>query len=341
MKYRRLPGRQWSLIRHASLWLGQDHLLAVQAEFHIERYRRYYFQDIQALLVRRTARGRIINGVLAVLAALPGGSAIVALSRGDSPTALILGLVAASFLLLLAANVLFGPTCACDLQMPLGTHPLPSLRRLRTVGKVLAKMRPLIEQVQGSLPREEIAARSRALTEEAAIVGSYRPEPFPAAQPTRSVSSYGGGVHLALFLLLLVESGLSLWHLYESGPLTVYLNLVSGAALFVLIVVALARQMNSGLPGPVRVWTWVTLGNVLANYVLGSIFFVVYFLNTNLQAFADQGRRMAALTELRPADHPFLAGLLLVYVALALIAALLGLTALARHRRRPSKIPAA
>ena len=54
-RYRRLPGRAFSLVSRDSLWLAEDHLLSVQSNRFSEDYRRYYFRDIQAFAIQRTA----------------------------------------------------------------------------------------------------------------------------------------------------------------------------------------------------------------------------------------------------------------------------------------------
>src|SRR5882724_9417293 len=49
-QYRRLPGRSGPIIRN-SLWIGDGHLLSVQRNPFSESYRRFYFTDIQALVL--------------------------------------------------------------------------------------------------------------------------------------------------------------------------------------------------------------------------------------------------------------------------------------------------
>ncbi len=50
--------------------------------------------------------------------------------------------------LLAAASFLRGPTCRCTLSTAVQTQDLPSLNRVRTARKVLARIRPFIEAAQ-------------------------------------------------------------------------------------------------------------------------------------------------------------------------------------------------
>src|SRR6185503_16307515 len=54
--YRRLPGRESGLLSYSRLWLGPDHLLLARTTFFSEEYKRFYFRDIQAIVMRKTRR---------------------------------------------------------------------------------------------------------------------------------------------------------------------------------------------------------------------------------------------------------------------------------------------
>jgi len=77
-EYRKLPGRGFrkrSLLEVSrmlcTLWLGKDHLLLVDSlGGYSEDYKRFYYRDIQALIIRKTTGGRTANLVLAGFAAL-------------------------------------------------------------------------------------------------------------------------------------------------------------------------------------------------------------------------------------------------------------------------------
>jgi len=154
--YRRLPGRIWlSVAGRHSLWLGPDHLLSVRSLHFTEEYRRFDYGDVQALLLRPTARRAVYAGVLGALTALLGLSVLAS----SGPVALIPAVPGGLALLLFAANWLRGPSCACQLRTAVHTEDLPSLRRVRPARKALGLLRERVEAVQGRLTREALRAR--------------------------------------------------------------------------------------------------------------------------------------------------------------------------------------
>ena len=52
-EYKKLAGSGRSFISVNTVWMGRDHLLAVETVGYTEHYRRFYFKDIQAFLVQR------------------------------------------------------------------------------------------------------------------------------------------------------------------------------------------------------------------------------------------------------------------------------------------------
>lgn len=145
--FRRLPGRSSALFAKRTLWEADDHLLLVSSTGVSESYRRFFYRDIGAIIVARTRTWITQAIVFALLALVLGLGGYWAISRIEV-LAGVLWAVAGFFALLAAASLLRGPTCKCALRTPLQTHPLPSLNRLRTARKVIAKMKPRIEAAQ-------------------------------------------------------------------------------------------------------------------------------------------------------------------------------------------------
>ena len=69
MKYKRLASNR-GLGKLHSLWLAEDHLLVVESTGYSEEYTRYYLKDIQAIISRRSSRGKALNAVSGSLAAI-------------------------------------------------------------------------------------------------------------------------------------------------------------------------------------------------------------------------------------------------------------------------------
>jgi hypothetical protein len=159
--YTRLPGsgqRRQGLITavrvRSRLWLGKDHLLSVDSQYYSEDYKRFYFRDIQEVIIRKTRSGTIGNVVLGFLA----GAGVLGFFATSGGPAVFWAIFAGFWLLFVLLNTAFGPTCVSHLRTAVQTEELPSLKRLRRAQKVVARLRPLIAQAQGEIPREEIPA---------------------------------------------------------------------------------------------------------------------------------------------------------------------------------------
>ncbi len=172
--YRKLPGvgyrrlvPAWAMIllffvigifvlllrgKRVELWLGPDHLLLVEWDGSREYYRRLYYRDIQAVVVRRTSEWMGVNILLGVLVLL---FAFVA-TLVSAPVPLVLAGVCA---LILVVYLVGGPTCNCQLRTAVQTVDLLSLQRLRHARKALDLLRPKIEEAQGRITVEDLVAR--------------------------------------------------------------------------------------------------------------------------------------------------------------------------------------
>ena len=114
-----------------------------------ERYKRFYFADIQAIVIRKTTAW---TGWVIVFLAFAGLFGLVAVEISDPTGRAVMGAIAGVFLILLAVHAALGATCRCVLRTAVQTEELPSLKRVRNADKVLARIRPLIESAQ----RQEI-----------------------------------------------------------------------------------------------------------------------------------------------------------------------------------------
>src|SRR5882762_10419839 len=157
--YRRLPGKGITALQHVRLYEGADHLLQVASSGYSESYRRFYFRDIQTLTMQKTHVGKIFNGIFAFFTAL------FALPAFDMSlgAALAMWSVGGFFALLLIGNLALGRTCVCYIRTAVQTERLSAVTRIRTARRLLRRIRPLIEGVQGSLSREELALRMRGV----------------------------------------------------------------------------------------------------------------------------------------------------------------------------------
>ena len=200
--YTKLPGRGLRRVAVAisatrcRLWLAADHLLAVDFTIASEDYRRFYFRDIEAFVIRRTARRQVWNWVFLVLILLTAGPFSIGVAhRRASGGFLIAALsIAAFWLAFILINTLRGATCQTHIRTAVQFEQLPSLGRLPVARKVLARLQPLIVAAQGAATPEELAAA-----------------PWMAAvQAKRRLAARRSGdkgrLHSALFALLIAEA---------------------------------------------------------------------------------------------------------------------------------------
>jgi hypothetical protein len=143
--YQRLPGVGARGFQRVRLWQGPDHLLFVASSALGERYKRFYFADIQAILIRRTAAWLGWAIFLLAAAALFGLAGI----RISEPAGrAVMFSFAGALFVVLVIHAALGPTCRCVVRTAVQTEELPSLKRERNADKVLARIRPLIESAQ-------------------------------------------------------------------------------------------------------------------------------------------------------------------------------------------------
>jgi hypothetical protein len=142
--YQRLPGARRTPLRKATLWLASDHILSIDSRRFSEEYKRYYFKDIQAIVVRQTTGStlsRAIEMVMVIVLALLGVAAWRLQSIGTAAAA---GVILLAFLIF----KLLGPLCACHLITAVSSDRLPSLDRLRDAEQALGIIGPLVRQAQ-------------------------------------------------------------------------------------------------------------------------------------------------------------------------------------------------
>jgi len=143
--YQKLPGARRTPFRKATLWLASDHILSIDSHRFTEEYKRYYFKDIQAIVVRQTtgstAMSKAIDLVVTIILVVLALAAWRLESRG---AAIVGGLILIQFIIIKS----LGPRCVCQLITAVSSDKLPSLNRLPTAGKALQIIGPLVQQAQ-------------------------------------------------------------------------------------------------------------------------------------------------------------------------------------------------
>jgi hypothetical protein len=151
INYTRLPGRSLGVASRGSLWIAPDHVLLVHESLTGESYRRFFFRDIESIVIRATSRRRTLALVLlalAVLNLLP----LLALVSSNAGTRWMAWMAAGSafWLVLSLVNVLRGPTCETRIRTGVQEDVVPPLGRLRTGRRVAAMLRTRILDAQAA-----------------------------------------------------------------------------------------------------------------------------------------------------------------------------------------------
>jgi hypothetical protein len=168
-EYKRLPGRGmrvegnrvFAISRSVcSLWLGADHLLLVDRIGYTETYKRFYFRDIQAVIIRKTKKAVVGNYVMTILALL---FALWALAVDNLPGRVTLWIICGLFVFFTLLNLWRGATCVTHIKTAVQTEQLPPWSRLSTAQKGMKRIRPNLLQAQGEVTGEELRAQLEAL----------------------------------------------------------------------------------------------------------------------------------------------------------------------------------
>jgi hypothetical protein len=168
--YLRLSPKNRTWLGFSQAWLGSDHLLIVNSNRFVERYQRFAFADIQAIVVSESGKRNFWPPLLLLVSLLLGLSAQSNFGRGFFAVTGVLALV------LVILDVARGPRCSCVLQTAVSGERLYPISRMRTARSFLATITPAIEAVQGSAPVEDLAAQA-AMKSQIALAESMAKPP--------------------------------------------------------------------------------------------------------------------------------------------------------------------
>ena len=189
--YLRLSPKNRTWTGFSQAWLGSDHLLIVNSNRLVERYQRFAFADIQAIVVSEGGKRAVWQAAAASICFAV--SIWVQFTFGKGFFAAI-GLAA---LVLAILDIVSGPRCRCVLQTAVSGERLYPISRMRTARSFLAAITPAIEAVQGSAPVEDLAAH--AATPPRIALAESTPQPPAIDRPL----SYTPEI---LFGLLMLDS---------------------------------------------------------------------------------------------------------------------------------------
>jgi hypothetical protein len=335
LTYRRLTGKKKGfLVGYHNLWQGSDHLLQIYSRLGVEDYKRFYFNDIQAIITRQTDTGKIQNFVLGALTGLFGLFAVTSGGGWSIFNAIIAGVM----LLVLVINLFKGPTCETYLLTAVQTEKLHSLHRLKTTQPVMNRLRSVIEQVQGRINPEILAQQPAGVSTHQ----TRHTQPGKRKRPLKPKQSEKGRVHLALFALLAVDSlFITCSFFYTHVALSLGSTTVS-MLLAICVIVALVKQHESNLKQSLRNITWAALGYVCFSFVAGYVVSMALTFK-HPEIWQNQWELFKLLSNMSPWESPLLMTVNIIALGGALIISIPGLFMLKNPQpaiRKPSALPA-
>jgi hypothetical protein len=190
---------------------------------------------------------------------------------GFRTSALIFGYLTLMISPFLVVNWLRGPTCKCFFQTAVQAEKLPSLNRLRKAHRVIARIRPLIENAQGMLTREAVARGMTQMPQPGGVEAISSPPRI--AKPLRNER---GQVHQALFYLLLIDTVHTIVSVFYHNRVITGLSGLMLLGYLGLLTTSLVKQTNSNLSVSVKRITWGVLAYFIVIMVWG-ISYAIYF----------------------------------------------------------------
>jgi len=305
IRYKKLPGHRRGFIRGASLWLGPDHVLAVNSLRFREEYKRYYFRDIQALVVARSPRFH-----LSTRAAVLGFFWLIAFaSFYQLPYgALVVGILG---VLLVASWVYFSAVCSCTCRIhtAVSQDRLPSVYRIWVARRFLRVLEPHIFGVQGSLEQPLADLETVRIGPAEQVAESVAPPPPAPRPPLRAIPAFYLLVG-AMFVNAL-WSWLEFRHVVRASPLVSNLVVLFELAAAIVVLV----QQHGAKLGARQILAIVSLIG------MGSFFYgsrVWTAMTTAVQTAAKQPVNTAPLVQ-ASAQIDFVIALLLGVAGLAIL----------------------
>ena len=233
--YRKLAGRKPGFIDNFSLWMGPDHLLSVRNKRFFEEYRRFYFTDIQAILLQKSPRAFLRQAIL-LLPVL----ALAALQIWGHAKWYWFSIPAAGVLAIVIPWLVRGASSVCHLQTAVSVEPLPSLRHWRSAQRAVAEIRAAVERVQGAADLAQLSLLDTSFPPLMPHLAAPPPLPFRDRAYT----------HLLGFAFLLLTGAIGMWNAFQPGVAEAGWLLAGHLAAFGLLMASMILHDRRSLGKP-------------------------------------------------------------------------------------------
>jgi len=325
-EYHKLPGtKKGFLVGRYTLWQGVDHLLHIYSRVGVEDYKRFYFNDIQAIITRKTITGKVQNVVLGFLLLLFTLPAILNDGGWSAFWAAFVGVL----LVLLLINFYRGPTCETKLLTAVQTEKLHSLHRLKNAIRVMDRLRPHIQSAQGTLSQEDLGKIPARRVNDHAVKGSS----LQAGKSKTTPMHEKGRAHLVLFGLLVLDGMLATLGFLFTHVIVTILSSVAGICMGIFVIIALIKQHNGDMSNALRAITWASLGFVSITFLAGSVISMVSAFKNPSIAY-NQWELFKSMSSLSPWENPLVLGIDIFTICGAFFLGIPGLLMLKRAGSR-------
>lgn len=323
-EYQKLPGiKKGFLIGKYTLWQGKDHLLYIFSRFGAEDYKRFYFNDIQAIITRKTIIGKIQNIIMGCFVLM----FLVPVFFFDGGWSIFYAVVCGTMSLFLLINFFKGPTCETKLLTAVQTEKLHSLRRLKTACRVMDRLQACIQPAQGILKSEDL----NKIPVKPVARNTFK-GPGQAA-----IGSESGRVHMILFGLILFDGVLAATEFLITHVVPTVLGSIVGLCIGICVILALVKQHDSNLPGSLRAITWTCLGLVCVTFAVGYVVGIVFAMRNPSIAY-NQWEVLKSISHISPWESPLKMSGNIMVISGALFLGIPGLIILRRSERKVNKL---
>lgn len=323
-----MPGRPFLPFYTGSLWQGPDHLLWVETVLFKESYKRFYYSDIQSVVLQRTGTHLIWTFVWAALALLFGA---IAFWVPGSPY--VSGTFMAIFLAALLMNIIMGPGCSVYLQTAVQRQKIWSLKRVRTANKVMTRIKAFVEKQQGAWEKQKsMDAQKAALNSAPADSVGVPGISLPGTSEKVPQGPFKPLLHQILFGLFLVMGIFGCVQiLLKNLPLGLMETLIHGAVQ-IMVIVALVRWYRHLKGTMIAKINWLALAFVVIQTAIGyGLYFAVSFQNPEINY--HHWAMFKKMFELQMTDHPMALAGNIIYGGGSLLLGAFGLLAVQRQFR--------
>lgn len=310
--YTRLPGVTYSNFGRYTLWQGPDHLLHMYSNGMNEEYKRFYYQDIQGMVITKTRKAAVTQAFILGFFLLTVWFAWWCWNQDLTPASGFLSVMAGVFLAFLLNLLIKGPSCECRIITAVQNEKLKAVSLLRHGRKLMVKLKPLILDAQGVMDQADLPKALNVLAEnrQGAAHTVHSGVHAQPDVPTEKDDGKSRLLHLVVFSSLAAYAVLVTLGLPQRS-----LALVSGSYLFLFVagLGATGALTVKGLnrSAALRKMVWAGLIFVLAAFIQSyGEMMILYFVNTanDPGTLMDQGLMFRRYYSLRPLDYRLVTG---------------------------------